>query len=345
MGAAASLLSPWQMDFESMDLYTILEVSENASAEEIKRAYRRKALEHHPDKNQHDVVGATKRFNRVSEAYETLFDDNKRADYDWTRKVESEPAAKPFPPASFAPPGAWNEAIHEPTGPKQSWSEWLYGLAFRPSDEYSRRRFRPEIYAANNRHLDSGITMRTVYEFLKTLRDLDFSKDDHTEASAFKIVEDFFRCLAHDEMLWHNDKYYSSYRTPPLYGCGHYVWTKDDWDLSYGDPLPHEVHRFYEFWLSFKTLKSFEWVTPYTCAKWASPREQRYCRKMNKPYQERAKESYNKMIHLVVGAMKEHDPRYLMHLAIQHATQGRPSGSGHTDKKKKQKKKNKSKKR
>jgi molecular chaperone DnaJ len=63
------------------DYYQILGVSKGASQEEIKKAYRKKALQYHPDKNQGDTDAAGK-FKEVSEAYETLSDENKRKIYD-----------------------------------------------------------------------------------------------------------------------------------------------------------------------------------------------------------------------------------------------------------------------
>jgi molecular chaperone DnaJ len=63
------------------DYYDILEISRSATAEEIKKAYRKKALQFHPDKNPGDAQ-AEKRFKDVSEAYEVLSDDKKRQIYD-----------------------------------------------------------------------------------------------------------------------------------------------------------------------------------------------------------------------------------------------------------------------
>lgn len=63
------------------DYYDILEISRTATAEEIKKAYRKKALQFHPDKNPGDAE-AEKRFKEVSEAYEVLSDDKKRQVYD-----------------------------------------------------------------------------------------------------------------------------------------------------------------------------------------------------------------------------------------------------------------------
>jgi DnaJ-class molecular chaperone len=63
------------------DLYEVLGVSRNATDEEIKRAYRRLARQHHPDRNPGDKQAETK-FKEVQEAFDTLSDKEKRAQYD-----------------------------------------------------------------------------------------------------------------------------------------------------------------------------------------------------------------------------------------------------------------------
>lgn len=65
-----------------MSHYETLGVEPDATAEEIKRAYRKAALEHHPDRNQDDPEAATVRFKKVVAAYEVLSDPKKRAEYD-----------------------------------------------------------------------------------------------------------------------------------------------------------------------------------------------------------------------------------------------------------------------
>lgn len=64
-----------------MDYYQLLEVSKDASQEDVKRAYRKKALKYHPDRNPDDPE-AEQKFKEVSEAYEVLSDENKRQMYD-----------------------------------------------------------------------------------------------------------------------------------------------------------------------------------------------------------------------------------------------------------------------
>ena len=63
------------------DYYDILEVNRNASTEEIKKAYRKMALKHHPDKNPDDPEAENK-FKEAAEAYEVLSNAEKRQRYD-----------------------------------------------------------------------------------------------------------------------------------------------------------------------------------------------------------------------------------------------------------------------
>lgn len=62
------------------DFYEVLGLSKNASKDEIKAAYRKLAKQYHPDVNKEP--GAEAKFKEVSEAYEVLYDDQKRATYD-----------------------------------------------------------------------------------------------------------------------------------------------------------------------------------------------------------------------------------------------------------------------
>ncbi len=63
------------------DYYNILGIQKNATSEEIKKAFRKLAMQHHPDRNSGDKSAEVK-FKELNEAYEILKDDQKRAAYD-----------------------------------------------------------------------------------------------------------------------------------------------------------------------------------------------------------------------------------------------------------------------
>ncbi|NWU91149.1 DNJB2 protein, partial [Upupa epops] len=65
-----------------VDYYEALGVSRNATAEDIKKAYRRAALKWHPDKNPDNKEYAEQKFKEIAEAYEVLSDKQKRDVYD-----------------------------------------------------------------------------------------------------------------------------------------------------------------------------------------------------------------------------------------------------------------------
>ena len=94
------------MDYK--DYYSILGVERNAEEKDIKRAYRRLALQYHPDKNLGDKQ-AEERFKEINEAYEVLGDPGKRARYDQLG-------------SSYR---AWERSGGRPGG--FDWSQWMGG--------------------------------------------------------------------------------------------------------------------------------------------------------------------------------------------------------------------------
>lgn len=70
------------MSSNKRDYYEVLGVSKAASADEIKKAYRKLAMKYHPDQNLNNKEEAEAKFKEVSEAYEILKDEQKKAAYD-----------------------------------------------------------------------------------------------------------------------------------------------------------------------------------------------------------------------------------------------------------------------
>ena len=77
------------MSDKSKDLYSILEISKTASDEEIKKAYKKSALKHHPDRNPNNPE-ATSKFQEVGKAFATLGDPEKRKRYDQFGVIDGE---------------------------------------------------------------------------------------------------------------------------------------------------------------------------------------------------------------------------------------------------------------
>ena len=79
-----------QANTPSKDLYALLEISKTASDEEIKRAYKKAALKHHPDRNPDNKETATAKFQEISNAFKTLGDSEKRQRYDQFGVIDGE---------------------------------------------------------------------------------------------------------------------------------------------------------------------------------------------------------------------------------------------------------------
>ncbi len=77
------------------DYYDILGVSKNATSDEIKKAYRKQALEWHPDRHKDEKEAAERRFKEINEAYQVLCDPQKRSAYDQFGHAAFSPGGMP----------------------------------------------------------------------------------------------------------------------------------------------------------------------------------------------------------------------------------------------------------
>src|SRR5256714_12762714 len=93
------------------DYYQVLGVPKNASAADVKKAYRKLAQKHHPDANAGNRE-AEERFKEVSAAYDVLGDTEKRAQYDQVREM----AASGVRAGGFPGGTGWPGAAGRPAG-------------------------------------------------------------------------------------------------------------------------------------------------------------------------------------------------------------------------------------
>ena len=122
-------------DFLEKDYYKALGVTKGASAEEIKKSYRKLARKYHPDANKGDSA-SEERFKEISEAYNVLSDAKRRAEYDEARSLFGAGRAR-------TPGGAGGQYGSFDLGDIFG-STGSGGRPGRPARRHVRRRWRPD---------------------------------------------------------------------------------------------------------------------------------------------------------------------------------------------------------
>ena len=148
---------------EYQDYYKILGVAEDASADEVKKAYRKLARKYHPDVSKE--AGAEEKFKGLREAFEVLKDPVKRAEYDQLKKLGAYEKD-----GSFHPPPEWRSTAQYDTGgfssgDAQQFSDFFAslfgrrGAAQRPHDDaqYAPRRRGEDIHARLGISLEEAV--------------------------------------------------------------------------------------------------------------------------------------------------------------------------------------------
>ena len=107
--------------------YEILGVSKNATADEIKKAYRTLAFKYHPDRNQGNAA-AEEKFKQISAAYDVLGDEAKRRQYDMGSYSDSYSTAGSQSQQQYQ--RQYQYTYQNPFGDENFW-EWFNGAQFR----------------------------------------------------------------------------------------------------------------------------------------------------------------------------------------------------------------------
>ncbi|MDP2778701.1 MAG: J domain-containing protein [Anaerolineales bacterium] len=111
------------MDYK--DYYKILDVSRKAGADDIRKAYRKLAMQYHPDKNPGDKK-AEEKFKEINEAYQVLSDEQKRARYDQLGSAYSNFRTSGGRPGDFQ----WDDWFQQNTGQRGSVDDMFGGGGF-----------------------------------------------------------------------------------------------------------------------------------------------------------------------------------------------------------------------
>lgn len=108
----------------SKNFYDVLWVGKNATNEEIKKAYRKLAMQYHPDRNKWNKEAENK-FKEINEAYDTLSDDKKRKNYDmfWSNNFWS--SWNPFWWSSYNYSNSWVD-LEDLFWNFSSWNTWWW---------------------------------------------------------------------------------------------------------------------------------------------------------------------------------------------------------------------------
>jgi len=129
------VLTPLVASAPPVDYYKILEINPSATQAQIREAYKRQALKHHPDRvpaNSPERSTRTKRFQQINDAYYTLSDATRRRDYDITRAFHNVPSSGTEAGSSE---GTANEEIpHQPPG-AFPWSSFFGGTRTEQEEE------------------------------------------------------------------------------------------------------------------------------------------------------------------------------------------------------------------
>ncbi|KAG5350707.1 hypothetical protein C0989_009601 [Termitomyces sp. Mn162] len=203
--AKAQHLSQTMREVRPIGAENVLKVDENTTLDQIKKAYRQRCLEHHPDKNINDP-DAARRFARVQEAYErrSIYDEN---------RAQKEFAPRSSPPTQDAPRSSTpkDDAISQ-----MGLLEFLFALLtgllclvfnwlWKPWYKSFRKRYDFQTYVekahANANVLDPGISLQDILDFETSIDDWKWDPQFARVLRNVGEAEKFYAYWSHFETL------------------------------------------------------------------------------------------------------------------------------------------------
>ncbi|PWN28552.1 ChaC-domain-containing protein, partial [Jaminaea rosea] len=280
---------------EHVDYYELLQVEVDASADDIKRSYRKLALKHHPDKNPDRIDEATKYFHKLQEAFDILSDEQERAWYDNNRQR--------YLNGEFDDDGLDEEAF-------QSFKEGKE--APKPAGSSS-----------------PGLTPRHLMRFFDPSLAEDTTDSD---SSFFATYRRLFERLVEEEIaaaVYPGEDGEDAIPPPrsafPSFGYSHTPFAASGSKKSRDDATIHQTpaRDFYNYFLNFQTRKSMGWLDQYRLSEAPDRRVKRLMEKENKRAREAGRREYNDTVRALAGFVRKRDPRYK---AFQEAQEKAKSG-------------------
>lgn len=240
--------------------YELLQVESTATDLELKKAYRKKALQLHPDKNPDDVEGATARFALVRAAYEVLSDPQER-----------------------------------------SWYDSHKSQILRDEDTFE---------VDENELVIPSIS---VEEILRYFNPSFYTTIDDSQVGFYNVVSRLFERIAAEEIshakhqgLAKYEKYHDD--APNVNVIEESMLLYPRFGNSKSDYISH-VRPFYNTWLSFQSVKAFNWKDEYRYSTAPDRRTRRLMERENKKARDAARKEYNETVRSLVAFIKKRDVR------------------------------------
>mmetsp|Transcript_471 Transcript_471/g.550 ORF Transcript_471/g.550 Transcript_471/m.550 type:complete len:605 (+) Transcript_471:85-1899(+) len=240
--------------------YELLQVESTATDLELKKAYRKKALQLHPDKNPDDIEGATARFALVRAAYEVLSDPQER-----------------------------------------SWYDSHKSQILRDEDTFE---------VDENELVIPSIS---VEEILRYFNPSFYTAVDDSQVGFYSVVSRLFERIAAEEInhakhqgLSKYEKYHDD--APNVNVIEESMLLYPRFGNSKSDYTSH-VRSFYNTWLSFQSVKAFNWKDEYRYSTAPDRRTRRLMERENKKARDAARKEYNETVRNLVAFIKKRDVR------------------------------------
>ncbi|CAD6913226.1 unnamed protein product [Tilletia controversa] len=263
------------------DYYAVLGVEQTATGDEIRKAYRKLALRHHPDKNPDNVEEAQQQFLQVQAAYDVLNDDQERAWYDNHRDDIMN--------------GTLDEDVDDAT-----------------FDEYRSGKATP----AAPSQTGPGLTVRHLVRFVAAASTLETTGPKSDESGFFGTYRRLFERLAEEEKAAMQAKDIDvDMDLFPSFGYSHTPYAVAKGAEATVHQVP--VKEFYKVWSNFVSEKSFTWMDQYQTNQAPDRNVKRLMEKENKRIREQARKEYNETVRALVAHIRKRDPRLKAHQDVQ----------------------------